>query len=442
MTKTLLRAMAVCSMGAIAASASASGPAESRVQIDAQIEQNYTALDALYRDLHSHPELGMQETRTAAVLAQKMKALGFAVTEKVGGTGLVAVYRNGVGPTVMVRTELDGLPMEEKTGLPYASRAQTMFDGKSTFVAQSCGHDVHMAAWVGTAQALLAMKAQWTGTLMFIAQPAEEQLKGAKAMLDAGLFTKFGKPDFGFAAHVGSDEAGTVLVKDGVTSSNSDSVQIIFKGRGGHGSMPSATIDPIVMGAHFVTDVQSVISRQKDANAFGVVTVGSFQSGTVGNIIPDQAVLKLSLRSFDKTVRQVLLDGVKRTAEASAAMSMAPAPEVTWLYGTAAVMNDHSLAERSAAILKAARGDRVTFLPASAPGWSASEDWSAFVDAGVPSVYFTIGGYDAATLAGYKARGEAVPSNHSPFFAPDHDKAIRTGIRTLALAVLMVTEPE
>jgi amidohydrolase len=442
MTKTLLRATAACAMLTVTAAASAASPADNRARVDTEIEGNYPSLDVLYRDLHAHPELGMQETRTAALLAQKMRTLGFTVTEKVGGTGVVAIYRNGIGPTVMVRTELDGLPMEEKTGLPYASRAQAMFDGKSTFVAQSCGHDVHMAAWVGTAQALLAMKTQWNGTLMFIAQPAEEQLKGAKAMLEAGLFTKFGKPDYGFAAHVGSDEAGTVLVKDGVTSSNSDSVEIIFTGRGGHGSMPSATIDPIVMGAHFVTDVQSVISRQKDAHAFGVVTVGSFQSGTVGNIIPDQAVLKLSLRSFDKTVRQVLLDGVRRTAEASAAMSMAPAPEVKWLYGTAAVMNDHALAERSAAVLTAAGGDRVTYLPASAPGWSASEDWSAFVDAGVPSVYFTIGGYDAATLAGYKARGEAVPSNHSPFFAPDHDKAIRTGIRTLTLAVLMVTEPK
>lgn len=420
----------------------APGPAANRAAIDAQIEKTYPALDALYRDIHAHPEIGMQEVRTAALLAGKMKAMGFTVTEKVGGTGVVAIYRNGPGPTVMVRTELDGLPMEEKTGLPYASRAQTEYEGKTTFVAQSCGHDVHMAAWIGTAQALLAMKSQWKGTLMFIAQPAEEQLKGAKAMLDDGLFTRFAKPDYGFAAHVGSGETGTVLIKDGVTSSNSDSLQITFKGRGGHGSMPSATIDPIVMGAHFVTDVQAVISRQKDANAFGVVTVGAFQAGTVGNIIPDTATLKLSLRSFDKDVRQLLLDGVKRTAEASAAMSMAPVPEVKWLYGTAAVFNDHALAERAAAELKAAGGDRVTYVPATAPGWSASEDWSAFVDAGVPSVYFTIGGYDAATLAAFKAKGEAVPSNHSPFFAPDHDKAIRTGIRTLTLAVLMVTTPK
>ena len=442
MSMTLVRLLAGCAMISTAAALFAAGPAAQRAEIDAQIAKAYPALDMLYRDLHAHPEIGMQETRTAALLAQRMKALGFTVSEKVGGTGVVAIYRNGPGPTVMVRTELDGLPMEEKTGLPYASRAQTQLDGKTSFVAQSCGHDVHMAAWIGAAQALLAMKAEWKGTLMFIGQPAEEQLKGAKAMLDAGLFTKFAKPDYGFAAHVGSGEAGTVLVKDGVTSSNSDSLEIVFKGRGGHGSMPSATIDPIVMGAHFVSDVQTVISRQKDANAFGVVTVGSFQAGTVGNIIPDQAVLKLSLRSFDKDVRQGLLDGVKRTAEASAAMAAAPAPDVKWLYGTAAVMNDHALAERANATLTAAQGDRVTYLPASAPGWSASEDWSAFVDAGVPSVYFTIGGYTAERLAGYKARGEAVPSNHSPFFAPDHDPAIRTGIRTLTLAVLMVTGPK
>ncbi|MGC5799507.1 amidohydrolase [Sphingomonas sp. NFX23] len=441
MTKAIQALLTGCAIMASVGVASAD-PASDRATIDTQIEKTYPALDALYRDIHTHPEIGMQEVRTAALLAGKMKALGFTVTDKVGGTGVVAIYRNGAGPTVMVRTELDGLPMEEKTGLPYASRAQTEFEGKTTFVAQSCGHDVHMAAWIGTAQTLLAMKGQWKGTLMFIAQPAEEQLKGAKAMLDAGLFTRFIKPDYGFAAHVGSGEAGTVVVKDGVTSSNSDSVQVTFKGRGGHGSMPSATIDPIVMGAHFVTDVQAVISRQKDANAFGVVTVGAFQAGTVANIIPDTAVLKLSLRSFDKDVRQMLLEGVKRTANASAAMSNAPAPEVTWLNGTAAVMNDHALAERAAAELKAADGDRVSYLPASAPGWSASEDWSAFVDAGVPSVYFTIGGYDAATLAAYKAKGEAVPSNHSPFFAPDHNKAIRTGIRTLTLAVLMVAEPK
>lgn len=444
-SNTAMQALRLCALLALSPAsqaAQAADPAATRAAIDARIEQDYPALDTLYRDIHAHPELGFQETRTAALLAKRMRALGFTVTEKIGGTGLVALYRNGAGPTVMVRTELDALPMEEKTGLPYASRAQADYDGKTTFVAQSCGHDVHMAAWVGTAQALLAMKAQWRGTLMFVAQPAEEQVQGARAMIDDGLFTRFAKPDYGFAVHVGSNEAGTVLVKDGVVSSNSDTVEIVFKGRGGHGSMPSATIDPIVMGAHFVNDVQTVISRQKDANAFGVVTVGSFQAGTVANIIPDQAVLKLSLRSFDKDVRQALLDGVTRTANASAAMAMAPVPSVKRLYGTAAVVNDSGLVGRAAAMLKSAGGDRIDVLPATAPGWSASEDYSAFVDAGIPSVYFTIGGYDAKTLAGFKARGEPVPSNHSPFFAPDHDVAIRTGIRTLSLAVLMVTSPD
>ncbi|MGA1797188.1 amidohydrolase [Sphingomonas sp. 4RDLI-65] len=444
-SNTAMQALRLCALLALSPAsqaAQAADPATARATIDARIEQDYPALDTLYRDIHAHPELGFQETRTAALLAKRMRALGFTVTEKVGSTGLVALYKNGAGPTVMVRTELDALPMEEKTGLPYASRAQADYDGKTTFVAQSCGHDVHMTAWVGTAQALLAMKAQWKGTLMFVAQPAEEQVQGARAMIDDGLFTRFAKPDYGFAVHVGSNEAGTVLVKDGVVSSNSDTVEIVFKGRGGHGSMPSATIDPIVMGAHFVNDVQTVISRQKDANAFGVVTVGSFQAGTVANIIPDQAVLKLSLRSFDKDVRQALLDGVTRTANASAAMAMAPVPSVKRLYGTAAVVNDSGLVRRAAAMLKSAGGDRIDVLPATAPGWSASEDYSAFVDAGIPSVYFTIGGYDAETLAGFKARGEPVPSNHSPFFAPDHDVAIRTGIRTLSLAVLMVTSPD
>lgn len=417
-------------------------PARDRAAVDAVIARNWTQLDALYKDIHAHPELGGQEVRTAALLAARMRALGFTVTEKVGGTGLVAILRNGGGPTVMVRTELDGLPMEEKTKLPYASRAQaTTVDGKTSFVAHACGHDNHMAAWIGAAEALVAMKDRWHGTLMFIAQPAEETLAGARAMIADGLFTRFPKPDYGFAAHVGSGPVGLVAVKDGVTSSNSDSITLAFKGRGGHGSMPNLTIDPVVIGAHFVTDVQTVISRYKDANAFGVVTVGSFQAGTVGNIIPDEAVLKLSLRSFTPEVRQLLIDGVMRTAAADAAMAGAPAPEVRARAGTAAVVNDSVLAAREAKFLTAAGGaDTIRFVPRSEPGWSASEDYSAFVDAGVPSVYFSAGGYDQAVLDDYAKRGEPVPSNHSPFFAPNHDKAVPVLIRTLALAVLSVTE--
>jgi len=408
--------------------------------IDATIKQHWAELDALYKDIHAHPELAFDEHRTAALLAQKMRALGFTVTEGVGKTGIVAIYHNGEGPVVMVRTELDALPMQEKTGLPFASTVQTSgADGKPTFVAHSCGHDNHMAWWLGTAEALLAMKDRWHGTLMFVGQPAEEIVEGAKAMIEDGLFKRFTKPDFAFAAHVGNAPTDTVAIKDGVVSSNSDTVEVIFHGRGAHGSMPSESIDPIVMGAHFVSDVQTVISRQKDAGVFGVITVGSFQSGTVANIIPDTADLQLSLRSFTPEVRKLLLDGVKRTAEASAAMAMAPAPEVKWLHGTGAVNNDHALVAKVGAKLTAEdRQDAFTVVPASEPGWSASEDFSAFVDAGVPSVYFSIGGYDPAVIADDKAKGVPVPTNHSPFFAPDHDKAIPTGIRTLTLAVLAV----
>jgi len=408
-------------------------------RIDAILDRDYPHLDALYKDIHTHPELAFQEHRTAALLAAEMRKLGFSVTEHVGQTGIVAVYRNGAGPTVLVRTELDALPMEEKTGLSYASHAQQLLDGKPSFVDHSCGHDSHMAWWLGTAEALLAMKDQWHGTLVFIGQPAEEIISGAKAMLADGLFTRFPKPDFAFAAHVGPAAYGTVTIKDGVVSSASDSIDIVFHGRGAHGSMPDKSIDPVVMGANFVTAVQDVISRQKDPQAFGVVTVGSFQAGTVENIIPDKAELKLTLRSYSAQVRTGLIEGVERTAQGVAAMAAAPAPDVTHVHGTAAVHNDSRLADDAAAMLKSVLGDKLTFIPATEPGFTASEDFSEFVDAGVPALFFGIGGDDPAMLADYKAQGRAVPVNHSPYFAPVPEPTIRTGVTVLTLAVLMVT---
>jgi amidohydrolase len=408
-----------------------------KARIDAILDQNYPSLERIYEDIHAHPETAFQETRTASLLAATMRKLGFDVTEKIGKTGIVAIYRNGEGPTVLIRTELDALPMEEKTGLPYASRAKQVVDGEESFVAHSCGHDVHMAWWVGTAQTLLAMKDQWRGTLMFIGQPAEERVAGARAMLDDGLFTRFPKPDYGFAAHISNQPLGSVLIKAGTVSSSADAVEVIFHGRGGHGSMPSATIDPIVMGAHFVTDVQTIISREKDAGEFGVITVGSFQAGSASNIIPDHADLKLTLRSFSPEVRKLLLDGVSRTAKAVAEMAGAPAPEIRHFEGTASVVNDDELVKKAGETLRAALGDNATLIPASMPGNSASEDYSEFIGAGVPSVYYAIGGYDPKTIADYKARGEPVPVNHSPFFAPEAS-SIRTGVMTLALSVLMV----
>jgi hippurate hydrolase len=412
-----------------------------KARIDAQLDKNYPELDALYKDIHAHPEVGFQEVRTAALLAAKMRKLGFTVTEHVGKTGIVAIYKNGPGPVVLVRTELDALPMEEKTGLPYASHAQQTVDGKTTFVDHACGHDSHMAWWVGTAETLLAMKDQWHGTLMFIGQPAEEIVSGAKAMLDDGLFTRFPKPDYGFAAHVGPTPIGQVTVKQGVISSASDTILITFKGVGAHGSMPDKSIDPIVEGAHFVDDVQTVISRQKDPQKFGVVTVGAFNAGTVANIIPDHADLQLTLRSFDPDVRKLLNDGVLTTANAVADMAHAPAPDVKHAFGTSSVVNDPDLSTSAAAVLKSALGaGHVTLVPAYLPGGSASEDYSEFVAAGMPkSIFFGVGGYDPKTIAQYKSEGKPLPVNHSPYFAPVPEPTIRTGVETLALAVLMVT---
>src|SRR5215470_8239859 len=314
---TLLASSALCASLALPAHAELDAPAL-KSAIEASVESNYDHLDALYKDIHSHPELAFQEEKTAAKLAVEMRLLGFEVTEHVGKTGLVAIYRNGNGPTIMVRTELDALPMEEKTGLAYASREKTTWQGRETFVAHSCGHDIHMASWVGTAKTLVGLKDQWRGTLMFIAQPAEETVSGAKAMLADGLFTRFPKPNFGFALHDGAFAYGTVLYRVGIGSSNSNSLYIKFRGRGGHGAVPQATIDPVMMAARFIVDVQSVISREKDPTEFGVVSIGAIHGGTAANIIPDDVALLGTIRSFKPEVRAKMLAGIERTAKAVA----------------------------------------------------------------------------------------------------------------------------
>jgi amidohydrolase len=431
-------------LAAIAAAA-CFGPAASfaldvagaKARIASVLDRSYPALDALYKDLHTHPELGFQEVATAGKLAREMRSLGFEVTEKVGETGIVAILRNGAGPTVLVRTDLDGLPMEEKTGLPYASRRKATWEGKETFVAHSCGHDIHMATWVGTARALVAMKDQWRGTLMFVGQPAEEPTTGAKRMLDDGLFTRFKKPDFGFALHVSPAPYGEVIYKPGALTSNSDFLEITFTGRGAHGSVPSASIDPVVMASRFVVDVQTVVSREKDAAAFGVVTIGSIQGGSVGNIIPDNVVVRGTIRSHSDEVRKKLHVGIQRTARAVADMAGAPAPEVKITASGNAVINDEALTARTTEVFKTAFGANVKLMPAPTSG---SEDYSDFANAGVPSVYFFIGGMDPKTIAQARAEGKPVPSNHSPFFAPVPEPTIRAGVEAMSLAVLNVLQ--
>ena len=349
----------------LAVTASAADVAGARALIDRGFEAQYPHIEALYKDIHSHPELGFQETRTAARLAAEMRALGYEVTEGVGKTGLVALYRNGAGPTVMVRTELDALPMPEKTGLPHASTAKQMWRGAETPVAHACGHDIHMSVWVAVAKTLIDLKDQWSGTLMFVAQPAEEGDGGAKAMLADGLFTRFPKPDMGFALHVGAGPYGYVSYKPGVINSTSDGLSVLFIGKGGHGSRPHVTIDPVMMAGQFIVDVQSVISRQKDAAKFGVVTIGSVQAGNAGNVIPDTALLRGTIRSYDDDTRARMIEGVERTAKAVAMMAGAPPPEVKITSGAKAVINDADLAARGGAVLKAAFGEKA-YLSAGA----------------------------------------------------------------------------
>lgn len=432
-TFSLRRTAVAAALLAIAASASAQAPAL-HAQVPPLVNGMYASLDALYKDLHAHPEMAYQEVRTAAKMAEEMRKLGFEVTEKIGKTGVVAIYRNGTGPTVMVRTELDALPMEEKTGLPYASKAKTQYAGRETFVAHSCGHDIHMASWVGTARTLLALKEQWKGTLMFVAQPAEETVTGAKAMLDDGLFKRFGKPDYAFALHTSPSPYGFVGVRAGPTSSNSDGLEITFKGRGGHGSAPDKTIDPITIAARFITDVQTVVSREKDPAEFGVVTVGAIQGGTVGNIIPDQVVLRGTIRSYKPEVREKLLAGIRRTAQAAAMMGGAPEPDVALVPGGAAIVNDAAVVNRTTAAIQAVLGGAQVV---QVPPITASEDFSEFLNAGVPGMMFFVGvSAPEDVAAAMKPGGKPLAFNHSPFFAPVPEPSIKVGVQAMSVAVL------
>ncbi len=416
------------------ASLAAGGADRYSAGIDAQIAAGYAGIERLYKELHASPELSFQETQTAKRLAGELRALGFEVSEGIGKTGIVGLLRNGAGPTILVRTELDALPMEEKTGLPYSSKVTIDYQGKQTPVAHSCAHDLHMAAWIGTARTLVALKSQWQGTLMFVGQPAEEVTAGAKAMLQDGLFTRFGRPDMAFALHTWPMAYGQVGFNTGPVTSNSDMVEITFKGRGAHGSAPDKSIDPVLIAARFVVDVQSVISREKDPFEFGVFSVGMIQGGTTGNIIPDAVTLRGTVRSYQAAVRSKLLDGIRRTSKAVSEMAGAPAPEVRIASGGDAVINDAALVSRVEVELKRALGDaQVRRLPPITP----SEDFSEFVNAGVPGMFFLVGVYDPKDVEAARQPGaKPLPINHSPFFAPVPEPSIKTAMKAMSLAVL------
>jgi len=395
---------------------------------NAEVQTVYPEAHALYLDLHQNPELSSHETQTAEKLASHLRNLGYTVTEHAGGTGVVAILKNGAGSTVMLRTELDALPVEEKTGLPYASKVHTKDDsGREVGVMHACGHDVHMASLVGTAAVLAHSKNTWHGTLILIGQPAEETISGAKRMIEDGLMTRFPKPDVAVALHVGNElPAGQVGLGPGYRFSNADSLRITIFGKGGHGSMPNSTIDPIVIAARVVVTLQTIVAREVKPGEVAVVTVGYIQAGTKNNIIPDHAELGLTVRSYKPDVRKQVLAAIERITEAEAnAAGATQEPKIEHYEATDAVYNDPALAQRLQGVLESALGK--TNVVVEDPGM-ASEDFSFFTAQGVPSFYFSLGGADPAKYAEAKAAGTHLPSNHSPLFAPDADPALHTGI--------------
>ena len=393
-----------------------------------QIDGVFPQARSVYIHIHQNPELSSQETQTAAYLAQQLRGLGYEVTEHVGGTGIVALLKNGAGPTVMLRTELDALPVEEKTGLPYASKVRVKdSSGRDVPVMHACGHDLHMASLVGTAAILAQSKNTWHGTLMLIGQPAEETISGAEPMIKDGLFTRFAKPDVGIALHVGNElPAGKVGITPGVYDSNADSLRITIFGKGGHGAAPQTTVDPIVLAARTILALQTIVSREVKPGEAAVVTVGYIRAGTKNNIIPDQAEMGLTIRTFNADVRKHVLSSINRIVKAEAESAGAPRePEVVQYEKTDSVYNDPALAQRLRGVLEATLGkDNVVTEEPIMP----SEDYSYFVEQGVPSLYFSLGGADPQKYTEAKRAGQNLPSNHSPFFAPDVDPALRTGI--------------
>lgn len=400
-----------------------------------EVESVYSDAHGLYVDLHQNPELSTHETETAAKLAARLRTTGYEVTEHVGGTGIVAILKNGTGPTIMLRTELDALPVEEKTGLSYASKVRAKDDlGRDVPVMHACGHDVHMASLVGTAEVMAHSKDTWHGTLMLIGQPAEETIAGAEGMIRDGLFKRFPKPDVAVALHIGNEyPAGVVAITPGIYNTNSDSIRITIYGKGGHGASPHTTVDPIVIAARTVLTLQTIASREVKPGELAIVTIGYLHAGLKNNIIPDQAEMGLTVRTFKSDVRQQVLAAITRITKAEAAAAGAPRePSIDRYEGTDSVYNDPALAERLRGPLESALGkDKIVTGEAITP----SEDFSYFVEQGVQGFYFSLGGADPEVLAQARAAGTRLPSNHSPLFAPDVDPALHTGI-TAEVAVL------
>jgi hippurate hydrolase len=428
-------------LGLVATSPSLADDVKSRSdEVKKRIDVDYERLDALYKHLHANPELSLHEARTSARLAQELKEIGFDVTERVGGYGVVGVLKNGDGPTVMVRTDMDALPVIEQTGLPYASKVRTRDKNENEVgVMHACGHDMHMTCWVGASRLLAGTKDRWKGTLVFIGQPAEEIGAGARTMLAAGLFKKFPKPDYGLALHCAANAPyGSVVYSEGLALANVDSVDILVRGKGGHGAYPHTTIDPIVLAARIVLDLQTLVSRENNPLDPAVVTVGSIHGGSKHNIIPHEVRLQLTVRSTKDSVRQHLLDGIKRVAEAAAKGAGAPPPEVKVNPAefTPALHNDPELTRKTMALLKDVLGsDKVVSRPPSMGG----EDFSQYGRAHVPVCLFWLGTIDPKRIVeSERDETKPLPSLHSDLYAPVPEPTIKTGVLAMSMAVLNV----
>ena len=408
------------------------------------------SLLAIYKDIHSHPELSGHEERTATLVAKELRATGCEVTENFGkyndpklkSYGVIGVMKNGDGPTVLIRTDMDALPVEEETGLPYASKVTTKNDeGKDVHVMHACGHDSHIAAFIGTARALAKLKDQWHGTILFVAQPAEELGTGARALLKAGLYDRFGKPDFALGFHDKADlETGHIGVTEGYTSANVDSVDVTVRGVGGHGAYPHKTKDPIVLAAEIINAWQTIVSRENNPLDPVVITVGSIHGGTKHNIIPDEVKMQITVRTYKSEVREHLLAAIERIAKGIAAAGgmppeRAPIVSISKDQFCPATYNNPELTKRLVAVWKKSLGDENVEIVDPVMG---GEDFSEYSlpDHSIPAVNFHFGAVDPAKIAEFKQAGKELPTLHSSKFAPVPEPTIRLGIVGMTAAVL------
>lgn len=426
-------ALALSTLAALPAAAQATDSA-----IGAEIKQDMPSLMAIYRDLHTNPELSFMEVRSAGILAAEARKLGFKVTEKVGGTGVVAVMENGPGPVVLVRADMDGLPVIEQTGLPGASKVRvTTKEGVETGVMHACGHDTHMTAWIGVARRMAANKGKWSGTLVMVGQPAEERGAGARMMLEDGLYTRFPKPQYALAFHDAAQfPAGQIGYTAGYALANVDSVDVLVKGVGGHGAYPQTTKDPIVLASRIVGALQTLVSREISPLDSAVVTVGSFHAGAKHNIISDEARLQLTVRSYTDEVRGHLLDGIARIAKGEAIAAGMPEDRMPVVSVqkdeyTPATYNTPEFTEEMAGFLKTQFGEaRLTAMQPVMGG----EDFGRFSrepNKDVKSLIIWVGGVPHAEYDAAKKEGRTLPSLHSPFWAPEADTVISTATEAL-----------